>query len=119
MRGSMLDSPTNEGLNCLTAFTGSKVIIRTGKAAKVKEHTSLLLSHFTYCIFNPWLDAQAPLIDCCYKIDAEQFSVRDEALESIHGNVPRCGATIPETLVSPKHNKSKKTILTSVFETKH
>ena len=55
----------------------------------------------------------------CYKLDAEQFSVRDEALKSIHGNVPRRGATIPETLVSPKHNKSEKTILTSVFETKH
>ena len=48
-----------------------------------------------------------------------QFSVQDEALKSIHGNVPRCEATVPETLVSPKHNKSEKMILTSVFEMKH
>ena len=54
----------------------------------------------------------------CYKLDAKQFSVRDEALKSIHGKVPRHEATIPETLVSPKHNKSEK-ILTSVFEMKH
>ena len=55
----------------------------------------------------------------CYKLDTKQISVRDEALKSIHGKVPRREATIPETLVSPKHNKSEKKILTSVFETKH
>ena len=54
-----------------------------------------------------------------YKLDTKQFSVQDKALKSIHGDVPRHKATVLEILMSQKHNKSQKMILTSVFETKH